>query len=186
MIKYISLLFLLTSCSIKGTMQGLFSYYNKYNAETPGLFCKLDTTISVCDIARTNLPKVYITNGVSLKKCIQQDRDAVFYIWGLKCSSKYCYSPEFIQDKFKMKQVDVFIKAEYYDSDLMNFNYNTQHPIFGIDTKYYRSDLTSKYLSRFIFDLTSRKQIYQRIIYFRKGVYYNSYDDIDAIPSVFL
>ena len=64
----------------------------------------------------------------------------------------------------------------------MELLYNIEKPIFGIDTKYYKTDLTAKYLSEFIYDLTSKKEIKGNYIYFKDGNFYNSYESLELIP----
>jgi hypothetical protein len=73
--------------------------------------------------------------------------------------------------------------AEYYDTEKMEMKYDIVNPIFGIDVKYYKSSLTSKYLSKFIYDLIEKEDISNnRYFYFEEGNFINSYNSIDLIP----
>ncbi len=161
-----------TSCSVNGTLQGLYSYYNKTKSKNPQLFVKPNATESICTLENTKEPKVYVINGKLLKECIQ-NKDALVYIWPPKCKSDVCYPLHLIQKKCDEKHIDLFIVAEYYDYKLMQQTYKIKRPIFGIDTKYYRTNLTSKYVARFNFDLIGKKTT-DRFIYFKKGIFKKS------------
>lgn len=49
--------------------------------------------------------------------------------------------------------------------------------IFGIDTKYCQTNLTSQYLSLFLHDLTGSKTNKGNLIYFKNGYFFDCYDD---------
>jgi hypothetical protein len=63
----------------------------------------------------------------------------------------------------------------------MQISYKINKPISGIDVEYYNSDRTSKYLSKFIYDLTLRSNIPGRLIYFEDGVFKRSFESIEEI-----
>jgi hypothetical protein len=80
-----------------------------------------------------------------------------------------------------MKNITLFIVAEYYDNDLMQINYITSRPIFGIDVEYYQSNKTSKYLSKFLYDLAAKGEMVGRLIYFEDGLFKNSFEQVEEI-----
>ena len=69
----------------------------------------------------------------------------------------------------------------------MNKIYNIEEPIIAIDTKYYKSNLTSIYLKKFIADLTSKTNIQnKRFLLFKKGQFVNSYDSFEDLEFHYL
>jgi hypothetical protein len=174
---FISLLF--AGCSIQGSFRGLYSYYNKTKKENPNLLSHLNASDAVCDLTEKSTPQVYVINGIALKKCLSGLENALVYVWKPNCKSALCYPIEVIQQKCGTKNIDLFIVAEYYDAAQMNHAYDLSRPIFGIDTKFYGSNLTNKYLSRFIRDLTGRKDSTDTFYYhFNKGRLVNTGVDV--------
>lgn len=162
------------SCSINISFQGLTSYYNKTKSESPNLLIKLKDSATLCDTEYTDSIKIIVTDGRRLRNCIKQYDNLIIYFWSPRCKSKSCLSLESIQNYCYENGIELFIVAEYYDSNYMRINYNLKRPILGIDTKYYRTNLTSKYLKLFIYDLTSTKDIYEDYLYFNNGKYIKS------------
>lgn len=171
----------ISSCKINGTFQGLYSYYNKTKSETPNLLMRLDDSASICDFAYSDSLKIVISNGVELKNCARQYENSIVYFWSPKCKGKLCYSLELLQNICNEKGIELFIVAEYYDSQLMKKYYNIKKPILGIDTKYYKTNKTSKYLSLFTYDLVSKRDISQKFILLKKGVFEKSFSDIKEL-----
>lgn len=189
MVKKILLIFLIFLCascsiSIKGSFRGLYSYYKTTKKESPDLLVKADTIQSICDLKQSTPSKVYVINAEQLKKCIGQYDKAAVFIWNINCKGSYCYSPDLLQQYCNDKNIELFIVAKYYDSKPMQFKYNIERPIFGIDIKYYRSSLTSKYLSKFTEELTASKDILGGFMYFEKGIFKDSFKDIKALNSI--
>lgn len=166
---YCSFLSLASCISIKGELKGLYSYYDKTEKEFPGLVTNPVPGIPVCEIPRTELQKVIVSNGKDIKKCMEQYPNSMLYIWSPRCHGSSCYSPMALQRICKEKGIELFIAAEYYDGELMEKDYSLDHPIIGIDTKYYNSSLTSNYLTKFVWDLTGQKATNLRFILFKKG-----------------
>lgn len=162
---------LLSSCSINGNFQGLYSYYDKTKSENPNLLVETDSIINICEIEKKETPKVYIINGKDLKECIKKFDDLLIYIWSPKCKSKFCYPLNVLQQNCNNNKIELIVVSEYYDNELMQIEYGINKPIFGIDTNYYNTNTTSKYLSKFIFDLTSIENIEGRLLYFKNGVF---------------
>ena len=69
--------------------------------------------------------------------------------------SKVCIPLNVIQEICNKKNIQLYIVAEYYDLELMNKEYNISSPILGIDTDYYKTNLTSKYVKNFIKDINA-------------------------------
>ncbi len=86
-----------------------------------------------------------------------------------------------IQEQCNNKNIDLYVVAEYYDCNKMDKAYDLNNNIYAIDVKYYKSNFTSKYVSRFKFDLTLQKNIEHRFLMFEKGVFIKSYESFDQI-----
>ena len=170
-----------TACSIKGSFQGLYSYYSRTKSEDPQLLIVPDASTTLCEINKPDTPGIVVINGNMLKECIKTNSKAVVYLWAPKCKGKFCYSLDLLQQKCDTKRVTLYIVAEYYDTQLMQINYKINKPISGIDVEYYNSNKTSKYLSKFIYDLTSRSDLPGRLIYFEDGVFKESFESIEEI-----
>ncbi len=168
-----------TSCAVNGTLQGLYSYYNKTKSTNPKLLIKIDSSKLICSLENDTIPKVYIINGNQLKKCINNSKTLV-YIWPPKCKSDVCYPLHIMQRKCDDNGIDLFIVAEYYDSELMQKSYQIKRSIFGIDTKHYKTNLTSKYVAKFNFDLMGKK-ITDRFVYFENGIFKKSNYSLEAV-----
>ncbi|WP_445722103.1 hypothetical protein [Flavobacterium sp.] len=173
----IVLLLSLSSCSINGGFQGLYSYYKKTKKENPNLF--VNSNDLECNDFERN--KINVLTGNKILSCIKNDERALVYIWAPKCKNQYCFPLEVIQQKCNENDVKLYVVSEYYDLNLMEEKYNLENPIFGIDTEYYKTNLTDKYLKKFIFDLTRDENIYSRFYCFKNGVFKKSFDSIDTI-----
>ena len=67
----------------------------------------------------------------------------------------------------------------------MSKKYDIEQPIYGIDVKYYKTNWTKKYLTKFYKDLGINYNIGLGFIkYFEKGEYVCSFSDIDSIDAV--
>ncbi len=171
------------SCSINGSFQGLYSYYSKTKGKNPQLLFKPNASIELCKLKISDTPKVYIINAAQLKHCISKTINSLVYIWAPKCKSKVCYPLNLLQQQCDKENFELFIVAEYYDYELMQFNYKIEKPIFGIDTEHYQSNLTSKYLSEFLYELTDTTKVNGRFISFRKGNFVKSFETIEEINT---
>jgi hypothetical protein len=171
---------LLTSC-IHGSFKGLYSYYAKTIKEKPEIFINTNNLDSINGKFSKLENYVFIISGNDLKKCLKENDKSFVYIWGAKCSSKVCYPLELINNHCKKNNVSLFIVAEYYDSESMSYNYKLDKNILAIDTKHYKTNLTSKYLSLFLKDIDNSLDydtIPERYLYFEKDKYIKSYESI--------
>ena len=126
--------------------------------------------------------KVIIINGLVLKTCIEESKKtSLVYMWSPKCTGKFCPVLDLIQEQCNNKNIDLYVVAEYYDCNKMDKAYDLNNNIYAIDVKYYKSNFTSKYVSRFKFDLTLQKNIEHRFLMFEKGVFIKSYESFDQI-----
>lgn len=174
--------FLMLSCSINGSFQGLYSYHKKTKKSSPYLLVKTNSWDSICSLSKNDVGKIYVINGADLRECLENKKeDAILYIWGPKCKSPVCYPLNVLQQICDENKLELYIIAEYYDAELMQMDYIIERPIFGIDTEFYKTNLTSKYLSRFLGDLIPNKDIQElnRFYYFKKGKYINSFESIE-------
>jgi len=184
-ITFLSLL--LSSCaliSINGSFQGLYGYYEKANKQCPALFVHTGNSLEYCNTKPEDSTKIIIRNGTELKKCIEGFDKVVVYLWSPKCKGKFCPALDLLQKRCDEKNIALFIVAEYYDAKLMQKKYHINRFITGIDTKYYRTNRTSKYLLHFIDDLTGKSKTptnNNRILYFEKGMIVKAVKSMDEI-----
>lgn len=169
------LLFLLNSCHISGSFKGLYSYYNKTKKESPDLLLKSSTDI--CSLTYSS--NVYIINGQNLKNCLKQEDKSMVFIWAPKCTSRVCIPLDVVQEYCTKNHITLSVVAEYYDSELMKKVYNIKKPIFGIDTEFYQTSLTDRYLNAFMNDIAQTNYSNKRYLYFEKGVLKNMIDELD-------
>lgn len=148
-----------SSCSFNGTLQGLFSYYNKTKQDSEINFVEF-SSFEDCKKLLSDSASILVANGKEIKNCLSKYQNSVVYIWTPKCKGKYCYSLNLLQETCNQKGYELFIVAEYFDAYYMSKYYEITHPIIGIDVKFYKTNLTSKYLSKFIFELTDGKYKY--------------------------
>lgn len=182
--KKIGILLLLSFCScitIKGQLKGLYSYFDKTNRLYPGLLLNPGSETLVCGIEPTEQPKIVIVNGKQIKDCIAQSENAVFYFWSPLCTSEYCYAVDVVQRECTKKKLDLYVVAEYYDGNKMNMNYKTDHPIFGIDTKYYDSSVCDNYVPKFLKDLTGDKMRNVKFLKFKNGSIIHTFYRIEEL-----
>ena len=130
---------------------------------------------------------VYITNGNLFRECVTKPDKSLVYIWKPNCRGKYCYSLDLLQKYSTDKGMELFVVAEYYDTEKMNLTYKISKPLVGIDTKYYATNLTSKYLSKFIADLTKgqltpSEQPYN-FLFFERGKFISSHVDLEGLET---
>lgn len=169
------------SCSINGSFQGLYSYYDKTKSYNPDLLVKPSAVNPLCQLKQGSPPRILVVDGVSLKTCINTAEKAVVYIWSPKCKSKNCYPLDLLQQKTNTRNINLFIVAEYYDGELMSLNYKINRPIYGIDIDYYNSNLTSKYLPLFLKDLAASNVPKTRFLYFENGELKRTFDEIGEL-----
>lgn len=160
---------------IQGDFKGLYSYYDATYNKNPGLFVQADA--AHCDATNDN--KVHLINGRDLKKCLNNANKSLVYIWSPKCSSRVCIPLETVQQYAITHNLELFIAAEYYDIEMMNKIYKTKKPLYGIDTEYYQSNVTKKYLSRFLTDLSVPDTITDRYLFFEGKNYSHSQSELD-------
>lgn len=183
--KYQYLLFLLfvvfiASCTIKGDFKGLYSYFKDTQKKRPDLFITLDSsdTLNLNSAKENN--KIYIINGIHLKKCLRSNNRSIVYFWDLNCKSKICYPLELIQAHCKKNNLSLFVVAEYYDAKIMSNEFEIDNNILAVNTKYYKSSIVNKYLTRFLIDIDSKLKYknLNRYLYFEGDEFINDYRSI--------
>ncbi len=174
-------LFILSSCNIGGNFGGLFSYYKKTNKRAPYLIQKTKTISDFCDIHKDTNAKIMMINALQLKECLNTKEKSLIYIWSPNCRGTYCYSLNAIQERCNLKDIELFIVAEYYDYSKMSKVYQLAHPILSIDPKYYKTNLTNKYMSKFYLGLISQETATGKFLRFEKGEFQETFNLIDSI-----
>ena len=172
--------FLLVSCRISGNLKGLYGYYNKTKSESPDLIVHPNSG-NICKANWSESNRVFATNGKELGNCIKEENHAVVFIWTPNCHGQFCYSLDAVQQACNQKKIELYIVAEYYDSEKMKMNYTLKRPIYGIDTKYYKTNLTAKYLSRFLMDMIGKQEIDANFLRFKNGLLEASFQRIEEL-----
>lgn len=169
-----------SSCAIKGNFKGLYSYFNETQKEMPNLFIKLDSSDTLLFNTSIEKNKIYIINGIHLKKCLAKKNKSIVYFWDLNCKSKICYPLELIQAHCKKNNLSLFVVAEYYDAKIMSNEFEIDNNILAVNTKYYKSSLVNKYLTRFLIDIDSKLKYknLNRYLYFEGDEFINDYRSI--------
>lgn len=163
--------FLMASCSFKGNFGGLTSNYKQSKARRPDLFIPVGAQDNFCALKPREQPAVYLIRAAQLNACIAQYEQALVYIWKPNCKSEKCHPLHYYQRICDTRNTELFVVAEYFDEENMSVMHHTTHPIAGIDIDFYRSNLTSKYLPRFIAELTRHdtEDTKRSYYYFKKG-----------------
>lgn len=169
-----------SSCAIKGNFKGLYSYFRNTQNERPDLFITLDSSDTLNLNSAKEKNKIYIINGTHLKKCLAKKNKSIVYFWDLNCKSKICYPLELIQAHCKKNNLSLFVVAEYYDAKIMSNEFEIDNNILAVNTKYYKSSLVNKYLTRFLIDIDSKLKYenLNRYLYFEGDEFINDYRSI--------
>lgn len=164
---------LIFSCAMKGDFKGVFSYYDKTKSEKPKLIVEYPDK-PPCEIKKSGIPEVILTDGERLRDCLFQYENAIIYVWSPKCHGSACAPIELVQDHCRQRNEELFVVAAYYDTEHMDRNYTIDHPIFGIDPRHYRTNFTDKYCEKFLFDLTGTGEVKGNFLRFKKGRFVRS------------
>jgi hypothetical protein len=175
------LLLVFNSCiKVNGDFKGLYSYYENTNKSNPELFVKLNSSDSICMSKSENNDKIYIVNGTQLKECLNKNKKSIVYLWSPKCKSDVCFPLEIIQSFCSKNNLSLFIVSEYYDAEIMASKYTLERNILAVDTKYYKTNLVSSYVNRFMKDIDAglERQIVHRYLYFEGDRFVRDYRSV--------
>lgn len=179
---YLLLLPLLAGCTINGSFQGLRSYYPKSLKEKPDLFVHSEGSSAFCEDPPLYRHKVAVINASELRSCIKEPLN-IIYLWQPNCSGSACISLNASQHIADSVGADLFVVAQYYDVDMMDLNHAIRHPILGIDTEYYGSDWTDKYLNAFLEDLLKKKTEIGMFILFENGEFTGRFRRMEELTA---
>ena len=173
---------MLQSCRIEVPLGGLVSCYKKTKEEAPEV---ISSDSFNCGIDPQESQGVLLANGMDLNSCIQKHEKSLVYIWAPNCRGDLCYALDLFQSELDKKGIELFVVAEYYDSEKMSKSYKLSNPILGIDIKHYRSIFTAKYLRRFLHDVSKGEvnRLDGRLLYFEKGEFVDIYSDLMALVN---
>jgi len=102
----LSLLLLLQSCEIQGSLRGFVGHQKKVQEMEPTLF---DTQSQLDCGAQVNNNKVVITNGKNLRNCILAQDNVIVHFWQPYCSSTNCLGPRVVQAICNKKGYTYFV-----------------------------------------------------------------------------
>uniref|UniRef100_UPI00404AF457 hypothetical protein n=1 Tax=Flavobacterium sp. TaxID=239 RepID=UPI00404AF457 len=74
----------------------------------------------------------------------------------------------------------MFIVSEYYDAEMMASKYDLERNILAVDTEYYKTNLVSSYVNRFMKDIDENlnRKIVHRYLYFEGDKFLRDYHSI--------
>ncbi|EKB57049.1 hypothetical protein [Bergeyella zoohelcum] len=173
LLTIVSLFIILQSCAIKGNFKGLYSYFNTTYKAKPELFSK-----EKWNCHEKNDNKVRIIRGKDIVKCLSQYSRSLVYIWSPNCTSDICYPLDEIQKYCNRQGIELFIVAEYYDAEKMTQQYTVKNPILAIDTEYYKTNITKRYVALFLKDIDFLSPLQNRYLLFEKGNFSREIYDI--------
>lgn len=181
-ILLLACMFMFLSC-VKVSFQSLYSYYSTTQKANPKLFLKTSNTDTICNKANNPEEKIVVINGFDLKKCLLNYKKTIVYIWGPNCNSDVCVPLQIIQKKCLEKGYNLFVVAEYYDLEKMQYHYDLNNNIYGVDVEYYKTSLTDKYISKFLKDLdvSLEKNDYNRFLDFESDKFIKTFENIDQL-----
>lgn len=165
---------------VNGELKGLYGYREKTANAHPGLLQNVPDS-ALCRFPKPQKPLVLVSNGKALKACVSQSAHAIVFVWDPLCKGARCYPPNAIQAACRKRKLELYVVAEFYDGGKMMRNYGLDHPIIGVDTDFYRSNLTQTYLKRFFEDLIGQPFERYNIFRFDQGKLTRAFDDIEQI-----
>ena len=171
-----------SSCVIDGSFRGLYSYYKITKKEHPTFIQRPGSNL--CNLTSSDSIIVYKINGNELKKCLKAESKSLVYFWNPNCSAPVCVPPNYAQEYSNYNNLNLFIVAIYYEYNKMTVNYELVRPIFGVDTEYYSTNLTKRYLKKFREDLLEREWIeeeYPRFLLFQSDSLIASSESIETL-----
>lgn len=148
-----------SSCLVHhpGDLRGLYSYYKVTKKQHPSFIQRPDS--SLCSIQPKEPFIIYKVRAEELRKCFTNNTKSLVYYWSPNCRAPVCIPPNYAQEFCSRHGIDLFVIACYYNYDKMSFNFELDRPIFGVDTEYYKTNLTDRYLKRFKADLRGENSI---------------------------
>lgn len=164
---------LIQSCKlilIKGNLKGLTSNYDKTKKECRNLIN--DSFNQTKSHPRNG--SVNVVNGNQLSVIIKRSNKALVYIWSPTCKSKFCPSLQFIKTQCEANFITLYIVLEFYDCSFYNQILANNLCVYGVDTKYYQTEFTQKYINKFLVDITGVDNIQmgdERLYFFENGQY---------------
>jgi hypothetical protein len=179
-IYILSFFFLINSCgliTVNGSFQGLYSYFKNTKTKYPNLFVQYNDSFTNYRLSNNGNSKIILITGIELNKCLSQHSSSIVYIWSPNCRSKFCPSLEMLQRKCNDKQIELYIVAETFDVKMIQQKHKITRMLFGINTEYYKTNLTLLYLPKFIKEMekaNKKDNTYNRLFYFKNGQFIKS------------
>jgi hypothetical protein len=175
-----------TGCQIQGNLKGLTSYRNEVE---PHMELLSSQEAFSCELSYQSNQRFSITNGLQLRDCISLNDRVLLYLWRPNCPSPICLDLNLLQAECKRMNITLYVVAKYYDLKQFSIKYNLEKPIIGIDTDYYKTNFTSRYVKRFFRDVvdsarSSKSNSY--FYYFESGNFLKESRTFDEIISSIL
>ncbi len=161
------LLIVCFGCRIRGNFNGLYSDNHKYTDSY---------VLNNCSESDNSV--ISLINGQQLLNCLQVNNKAsLVYIWDLNCKSDNCVNINYFLNFCKSKNIQPYIIVEYLLEEDLTYYHSLDTKLYTIDNKYYKTNLVTAYVNRFIKEITLIKpNTGERYIYFKDNKTHTSAD----------
>lgn len=177
-----SIILYLCSCTISGSFAGLYSQYKVSYQNDSSLYKFLAPDMNIENFSYSH--KVLVITDKNIINSLKEHKRLILYRWKPLCQSDFCYSLSLVYDVCKKNGVTFYPVSEYYDNNLMNVNLNANFPILVPNTSYYTTNLTSKYLHKFYFQLSIKEYTKGQFYYFKDGKIEKVFNKLDVINNL--
>ncbi len=145
------------SCSLISINPDMRKYSGYQQAAQVHPYLFLTGDANKCNIEGQKSPKVLIVHGAEIKNCLKQEAKSLVYLWHPTCEGPSCVPPAIIQDICKSNTIELFIVARSFRFETLDLIKSLDRPVYGIDTKYYSTDVVADYIPLFFNDLLGKE-----------------------------
>lgn len=153
---------------------GVYSNFSRIKKDYPDALCR---TNDYCNDSIKN--KIVIVNGNDLKACLNDKGKCVLYLWNPTCN--YYDSPDIVEKFCQKNQYKLYVILQFYEFERVKNLTKFQGAFYGIDTKYYKSNLIKSYCKKFFKDIDQNikmEDMYNSFMYFENGKFIKSYESV--------
>lgn len=140
------LFLLLTSCIIRGNLDGITNDYNKLTAE------QKDRVVPLEDFNRLDTLHIYKVSGQRLAQELKQYPKGLVYIFSNGCRSSYCLPMSNYENFARQNNYKLFLVMEGYGELQRTLGQRSEvftAPLFSIDNDFYGSTYSVTYSRMF-------------------------------------
>lgn len=159
----------------------IYGDYVESQRLTPQAFIEYDG--SQCPDGNLDSHQLYLMTGEQLRDCMKEDSVSILYLWSFGCSSPDCVSPELVQSFSDRYNAELYVLSLRYKVAYLSSNISIELPLFAINTRYYATEIESRYQKLFFRDLLARKTDRPQGLYyvFRHGQFDQAFHSLDEL-----